>query len=106
MKILIIRFSSIGDIVLTTPVIRAIKKKYPSAELHYLIKNNYLPVIQHNPYIHKIFTYSGTLKWLLLELRKEKYDYLIDLQNNFLSQYISFRLNIKCFHVNKINIRK
>jgi hypothetical protein len=41
LKFLIIRFSSIGDIVLTTPVIRCLRKKYPTATIHYLTKKNF-----------------------------------------------------------------
>jgi hypothetical protein len=53
MKILLIRFSSIGDIVLTTPVIRCIKNKYPHAELHFVTKKVNAHILEANPYLHK-----------------------------------------------------
>ena len=54
MKFLIIRFSSIGDIVLTTPVVRCLKKQLPGAEIHYLIKPQFRMVMEPNPYVDKI----------------------------------------------------
>ena len=56
MKILIIRFSSIGDIVLTTPIIRCVKKQIVNAEVHFLTKNSYSSLITNNPYVNKIHT--------------------------------------------------
>ena len=55
MKVLIIRFSSIGDIVLTTPVVRCLKKQL-NAEIHYLTKQSYQSVIAANPYIDEVIT--------------------------------------------------
>ena len=54
MKFLIIRFSSIGDIVLTTPVMRCLKQQLPDAEVHYLTKKSYKGIIETNPYIDKL----------------------------------------------------
>ena len=51
MKFLIIRFSSIGDIVLTTPIIRCLKQQVPDAEVHFLTKESFHPVVEHNPNI-------------------------------------------------------
>ena len=55
-KILLIRFSSIGDIVLTTPVVRCIKKQLPDVELHVLTKAAYHPIYAANPYINKVYS--------------------------------------------------
>ncbi len=55
-KVLIIRFSSIGDIVLTSPVIRVLKKQ--GFEVHFLVKEKHLPVIEANPHIDKITFFS------------------------------------------------
>ena len=51
MKILIVRFSSIGDIVLTTPVVRCLKTQIDNAEIHYATKAQYESILQNNPYI-------------------------------------------------------
>ena len=105
-KILIIRFSSIGDIVLTTPVIRAVKQQLPNVELHYLVKKSNEILLQNNPYVDKIHTFKGDLKSLMPELKAEEFDYIIDLQNNLRSKRIT--RNLKCPHhaFPKHNIKK
>ena len=53
-KILVVRFSSIGDIVLTTPVIRCLKEQVEGdVEIHFLTKQQYKSVVANNPYISK-----------------------------------------------------
>ncbi len=112
MKILIIRFSSIGDIVLTTPVVRCLRKKYPNAELHFLVKEKFKNTLGNNPYLDKIISFEGDLRDTVLELLQEEYDYAIDLQNSFRSLNITammrqaFNSKVKVFKVQKINIRK
>lgn len=82
MKFLIIRFSSIGDIVLTTPVIRCLKKQVPDAEVHFLTKNSFRSVVEHNPYIDKLHVLAHSWELMIEELRTEEYDYIIDLHHN------------------------
>ncbi len=84
-KILIIRFSSIGDIVLTTPVIRCVAGQIPDAEIHYLTKEQYRPLLEANPHIQKIFTIRHNLGEVIPLLRKEKYDFIVDLHRNLRS---------------------
>lgn len=112
MNILVIRFSSIGDIVLTTPVVRCLKKQYPHAQLHYLTKKQFASILQSNPYLDKIHLLEGDLQPVVLELLKEKFDYVIDLHNNLRTKYVkvllrqAFNSRIESFSVNKLNIRK
>jgi len=106
MKILVIRFSSIGDIVLTTPVIRCIKKQLPGVELHFLLKKSYEPVLKHNPYIDKRHFYDDNLSLTIAELKKERFDVVIDLQKNFRSLKIKLALGVKSFSFDKLNIEK
>ncbi len=106
MKILILRFSSIGDIVLTTPVIRCMKKRYPDAEIHYATKKAFHTILQHNPYIRKIHLLGDSVSTLLADLKKEKFDYVIDLHNNQRTFYIKARLGVKSFSFNKLNFEK
>ena len=84
-KIFIIRFSSIGDIVLTTPVIRCIAGQIPDAEIHYLTKEQYRPLLEGNPHVQKIFTIRHNLGEVIPLLRKEKYDFIVDLHHNLRS---------------------
>ena len=85
-KILIIRFSSIGDIVLTTPVIRAVKQQVQNVELHFLVKKANEILLKSNPFVDKIHTYKGDTNALVSELKAENFYYIIDLQNNFRSK--------------------
>ncbi len=106
MKILILRFSSIGDIVLTTPVVRCLRKKYPDAEIHYATKKAFKSVLQHNPYINKLHLLADSFDELADTLKQENYDYIIDLHNNQRTLLLKLRLGVKAYSFNKLNIEK
>lgn len=106
MKFLIIRFSSIGDIVLTTPVVRCLKKQIATAEIHYLTKSNYSAILASNPYITKSHYLDNNLKELMRELRREDFDYIIDLHNNVRSLKVKKELAKPVRSVKKINVKK
>ncbi|MBX9850921.1 MAG: glycosyltransferase family 9 protein [Cytophagaceae bacterium] len=105
-KILIIRFSSIGDIVLTTPVVRNIKKQIPGAELHYCTKSKFKSVLEHNPYIDKFHFLEDDLSDLISRLKKENFDTVIDLHRNLRSFIIKTSLNKKSYTFDKLNFKK
>lgn len=106
-KFLIIRFSSIGDIVLTTPVIRCLRKQYPDAEIHFLTKQSFRGIVVHNPYINKIHTLGDSFELMMHELNIEEYDYIIDLHHNLRTFRIKRALkNVKAFSFNKLNVEK
>lgn len=105
-KFLIIRFSSIGDIVLTSPVVRCLKTQYPDAEVHFLTKKKNIDLLQANPYIDKIVLLDDSLSSTVRELKKERYDYIIDLHNNLRSLRVKLSLRVKSYSFNKLNIRK
>jgi ADP-heptose:LPS heptosyltransferase len=106
MKFLIIRFSSIGDIVLTTPVVRCLKKQVPDAEIHYLVKSNYLSILSSNPYIDKVHYLEQSLQTVIAELKRENFDYIIDLHHNLRSMKVKDALKVKSFSYNKLNVQK
>ena len=106
MKFLIIRFSSIGDIVLTTPVIRCLKKQVQDSEIHFLVKNSFRSVIEHNPYIDKLHTLSYSWELMMHELRDENFDYIIDLHHNIRTLKVKNALKKKSFSFYKLNIEK
>jgi len=105
-KILIIRFSSIGDIVLTSPVIRCVKQQVKDVELHYLTKQSNLPIVAHNPYIDKIWTIKKSVMPLIPELKNEKYDFIIDLHNSIRSTSTVLHLVRPFNAVKKLGIKK
>jgi len=105
-KFLIIRFSSIGDIVLTSPVIRCLKTQFPDAEVHFLTKTRNADLLKANPHIDKILLLGDSLSETIRVLRTEKYDYIIDLHNNLRSLWVKLRLRAKSYSYNKLNLRK
>ncbi len=105
-KFLFIRFSSIGDIVLTTPVIRCLKEQVEEAEIHYLTKKQFAPVLQANPYIDKLHVLGDTLAAVTDKLKEENFDYVIDLHNNLRSRIVKSRLQKVAFSFNKLNREK
>ena len=105
-KVLIIRFSSIGDIVLTTPVIRCIKKQVPDVTLHYLTKAKFKSVLEQNPYIDKIITIDKDVDEVLSMLKNEHYDFIVDLHNNLRSWRTVLTLHCSSQTFNKINFQK
>ncbi len=106
MKFLIIRFSSIGDIVLTTPVVRCLKKQIATAELHYLTKESFKNILAPNPFIDKLHLLKDDLDAVIDELRKEDFDYVIDLHHNLRTWKVKSALKKKSFSFNKLNIEK
>ena len=106
MKILIIRFSSIGDIVLTTPVIRCLKQQLPEVEIHYLTKASYKAVLEANPYIDKLHFLQDDLQAVIPQLQAEDFAYVIDLHHNLRTMRVKKALGRQSFSFNKLNIQK
>lgn len=106
MKILIIRFSSIGDIVLTTPVIRCLKNQLKALELHYLTKKSYEIILRNNPYLDKIYTIEKSTNEIISSLKKEKYDCIIDLHHNLRTFLLKKKLGVKSYAFDKLNFQK
>ena len=105
-KILIIRFSSIGDIVLTTPVIRCLKKQL-NAEVHYLTKSSFKGILNNNPYVDKVHTIEKEISSeLIAELKNENFDFIADLHHNLRTLRLKKALNISSKSFPKYNIQK
>lgn len=103
MKILVVRFSSIGDVVLTTPVLRSLKTALPDSELHFLVKPKFLDAVRHNRRVDKIYLYEpGVAK----KLKHEGYDWVLDLQKNVRSTWLTLRLGAKRATIDKQNLKK
>ena len=105
-KYLIIRFSSIGDIVLTSPIIRCLKQQSKDVELHYLTKESHLSIIKDNPYIDKIHTIKKSVMPIIPELKEEKFDFIVDLHNSIRSTSTVLQLVRPFNSLKKLNIRK
>ncbi len=85
-KILIVRLSSLGDILLSTPLVRSIRKKYPSVKIDYLLREQYKEAMLHNPNIDTLLTFENNhTDEIKNKIREGRYSVVIDLQNNFRS---------------------
>jgi len=105
-KFLIIRFSSIGDIVLTTPIVRCLKTQVDDVEIHYLTKSAFAGLLKDNPYIDKLLVLKPKLSDTIEEIKSESYDYIIDLHHNLRTAIIKNRTHILSFAFPKLNIKK
>ncbi|MCX7861718.1 MAG: glycosyltransferase family 9 protein [Bacteroidales bacterium] len=105
-KFLVVRFSSIGDIVLTTPIVRCLKQQVEGAEVHFLTKPMYKQLIQHNPHIDKVLILQPKLSDTIKEIKAETYDYIIDLHHNLRTCIIKNRTQILAFSFPKLNWQK
>lgn len=105
-RFLLVRFSSIGDIVLTSPVIRCIKQQVPGAEVHFITKEAYKGVLEHNPYLDRLFTFSGDFDEAVRELKHQQYDFVVDLHHNLRSLQLKRKLSCPSASFPKLNVQK
>lgn len=105
-KILIIRFSAIGDIVLTSPVVRCLKNQLADTEIHFLTKKQHHSLIIDNPYISKIWLFEDNFNELIPELRAENFNLIVDLHKNFRSRFVILKLGKPSVSFPKLNFRK
>jgi len=106
MKFLVIRFSSIGDIVLTSPVVRCLKQQVPDAEVHFLTKNQFRSIVDHNPYVDKVHILGDSFELMLHELKVEDYNYIVDLHHNLRTLRVKKGLHKKSYSFKKLNLEK
>lgn len=105
MKVLFLRFSSIGDIVLCTPVIRAVKQQL-GAEVHFLTKKSYESVLAENPYIDELISFQDDVAEVKEKLIGSKYDFIVDLHNNLRSAKVKTWLKVDNASFPKFNVQK
>ncbi len=104
-KVLIIRFSSIGDIVLTTPVIRCVKEQL-NCEVHFLTKKSFESILVFNSHLDKIYTINKKVSEVLPQLKLENYDAIIDLHKNLRTLQVRWVLRVPYFSFDKLNWEK
>ena len=106
-KILVIRFSSIGDIVLTTPVLRCLKNQLEGeVEIDYLTKKQYKLIVANNPNVNKVYCIEKSTNEVIENLRKEGYHYIVDLHKNLRSKRVKRQLKVLSFTFDKLNYKK
>ncbi len=99
-KILIIRLSSIGDILLTTPVIRALKSTFPTCRIDFVIKKKFSELLVNHPLVNNLYCYDKvdrdySLVTIKNKIKQQYYDLIIDLHKNWRSYYLTFASRAK-----------
>lgn len=106
MRLLFIRFSSIGDIVLTTPAMRCAKQQIPGVSIHFLTKTSMKAVTMGNPYIDQFHYFDKDLQATIQDLKQYQFDYIIDLHKNFRSYRIQKALGVPVLAYDKLSVQK
>jgi ADP-heptose:LPS heptosyltransferase len=101
LKILVIRFSSIGDIVLCSPVLRCLKNAFPKTEIHFLTKKKFAGLLEFNPHLKKIHALDESLSALKQNLKEEEFDLIIDLHSSLRSRWLCLLLGRPVLSVRK-----
>jgi ADP-heptose:LPS heptosyltransferase len=105
-KILVIRLSSMGDIIYTTPVVRCLKEQLPDCEVHFLTKPAFQYIYQNNPYLSKLHTLRPKLSDTIKDIKAEKFDLIVDLHNNLRTSIIKLSTHIPSTTYKKDRINK
>lgn len=106
MKILVIRFSSIGDIILTSPVLRCLKQQVPDAEVHVLTKEPFRSLVEHSPYVDRVHLLKDSLGAVIRDLRPEKFDFVADLHHNVRTLRVKMAMGAASKSFPKLNFEK
>ena len=106
MRLLFIRFSSIGDIVFTTPAIRCAKQQIPGVEIHFLTKASMKAVTEANPYIDHFHYFDKDLNATIKDLKAFQFDYIIDLHKNLRTFQIQKALGVPSLSYQKLSFQK
>lgn len=99
-KILVVRLSSIGDIILATPLLRSLRTAYPNARITFMIKKQYEELLASSPYVDELITFNkkdglAGLNKIKRYLREQRFDIYLDIHKNWRSRYLRFCLNAK-----------
>ncbi len=108
-KFLILRFSSIGDIVATSPVPRWLKNQLPNTEVHYLVKRQFASLLEASPYIDRVFVFDKKeqpLAEVLPQLKAEQYDWVLDLHKNWRTWRVRQALGKPVLSYDKLSFKK
>lgn len=110
-RILVIRLSSLGDIILTTPALKVLRETFPDAQIDFLTKSEYADVIRLNPNINNLIQVANDLDFkglraLKKELKSNTYDLVIDLHNNLRTFYLRLFFGSHFLKFKKYPVRK
>ena len=106
MRLLFIRFSAIGDIVLASPALRCAKQQIPGVEIHFLTKKSMKAVTESNPYVDQFHYFDKDLSATIQELKACNFDYIIDLHKNLRTLRIRLAVGVPYLSYNKLSVEK
>ncbi|OGD75555.1 MAG: hypothetical protein A2Y64_05395 [Candidatus Coatesbacteria bacterium RBG_13_66_14] len=109
MKFLVIRLSSMGDVILTTPFLRALRRRFPEAEVHFLTKPLYAGLIASHPAVDRVIPFDAAvpLRETGRFLRAESYDVVFDLHKNLRSIPLARMARTgRIFRIRKATLRR
>ncbi len=92
-KILIIQLKRLGDVLLATPAVSWLRKRFPEAQIDFAVYSEFAGVLENNPHIYRVLSYPRhplRAYYFLRSLRKERYDWIVDFLANGASAWMSF----------------
>ena len=104
-KVLVIRFSSIGDILLTTPILRGLAQQ-AAVEVHVLTKASFAQLLNGNPWVSKVHSLEDRWEDLLPQLKAEGFREIIDLHHNLRTLKVKKALGLPSHSFPKLNLQK
>ncbi|MEX0736950.1 MAG: lipopolysaccharide heptosyltransferase II [Bacteroidota bacterium] len=108
LKTLIIRFSSIGDIILASPLLRVLRTKFPQGQIDFVTRKEYAELVRNNHNLNLTYEFDAStgfdgLRALKKRIKQERYDLVIDIHDSLRSKYLRSILGTK--HIAVINKR-
>lgn len=99
-KILLIRFSSFGDVLQTLSVVTALRNQWPHTEIHWITRSEFSPLISSHPHLTKVWSFDKNkglkeLLYLSNELYHQKFDLIYDAHNNLRSHFLCLVIKIR-----------
>lgn len=105
-KTLVIRFSSIGDVVLASPLLRVLRSRFPKSQIDFLTRKEYADLVRFNPNVNFTYEFDASegfagLRRMKSVLKEERYDLIVDLHNSIRSRFVRSMRGVKAVVVDK-----
>lgn len=100
MKILVLRLGGFAEVLLTTPVIRCLRRTAPAARLHLITNQAFFPLLHNNPFLYQCRAVEEG-EGLFASLKEEAFDWVVDLQNDAFSNRLAKQLGFNCVRVQR-----
>jgi heptosyltransferase-2 len=107
-RILLVRFSSIGDLLLTTPLLRVLRRRYPDADLTFVTRADMADTLRDNPHLTRLVTWprEGSLRALARDLRQTPWTHRLDLHGSLRSRALRLLVGGRWHGYSKHRVRR